>query len=197
MIKRILDISKKLKLSHIGSCVTMADLLDYVFMKKRPEDIVVLSAGHAGLALYVALEKYEGADAEELFKKHGVHPNKDKLIHATSGSLGHGIGIAVGYAIANPSVTVYCLTSDGEMMEGSVYEALRIANNLKLSNLYLLVNANGYGAYSKIPIDFIYQFIEMFPNINMDIRKTTPNRVGIRGLNGLSGHYYVLKENDY
>lgn len=193
---RILDISYKLKLSHLGSCLTMVDLLDEVYEQKKRDDIIVLSAGHAGLALYVVLEKYEGIDAEALFLKHGVHPNRDENIFATAGSLGHGIGIAVGAAIANPSVSVYCLTTDGELMEGSSYESLRNADLLRLSNFSLIVNANGYGAYSKIPTDYLYSFSNIFTHISIDIRKTSC-LLGVRRLQGLSGHYYVLDKKDY
>ena len=73
-------------------------------------------------ALYVVLEKYFGIDAEELLEKHGHHPHRDELnkLHCSTGSLGQGITVAVGRAIANPNRDVYCLISDGECAEGSV-----------------------------------------------------------------------------
>ncbi|MDD5415756.1 MAG: hypothetical protein PHE48_01980 [Candidatus Daviesbacteria bacterium] len=91
--KRILEISYKHKLSHLGSCLSVVDLIDAVYRIKKTEEKFILSAGHGGVALYTVLEKYSNVDAEKLFKKHGVHPNRDKRneIHCSTGSLGHGL----------------------------------------------------------------------------------------------------------
>lgn len=112
----------------------------------------VLSSGHAGLAYYVVLEKYGGRSASEIFDHHGVHPDrcKDCGIDVSSGSLGHGLGIAVGLALAKPQSTIYCLVSDGECSEGSIHEALRIKDEAKLDNLKVWINFNFWGAYKKI-----------------------------------------------
>ena len=67
--KRILEIAYKNKLSHLGSYLSSVDIIDKIYAKKNPNDIFILSSGHAALALYVVLEKYENRDAEELFKK--------------------------------------------------------------------------------------------------------------------------------
>ena len=56
--KRILEISYKKKLSHLGSCLTAVDIIDEIFKIKKPDEKFVLSSGHAALALYVVLEKY-------------------------------------------------------------------------------------------------------------------------------------------
>ena len=75
--KRILDISYKHKLSHLSSNLTAVGIIDEIYCLRKDNDPFILSSGHAGLALYVVLEKYYGLDAEKLFKKHGVHPNRD------------------------------------------------------------------------------------------------------------------------
>lgn len=77
MENRILDISFRHKQGHLSSCLTTLPILDYIFKTKKPDDIVVLSNGHSGLALYCVLEKYKGYDAENLFNVHGVHPGRD------------------------------------------------------------------------------------------------------------------------
>ena len=100
--KRILELSFKHQLAHIGSCLSSADIIDAIYSVKRPQDKFILSCGHAAVALYCVLEKYLGADAEALLEKHGVHPNRDELIDYSTGSLGHGIGAAVGMAMAQP-----------------------------------------------------------------------------------------------
>src|SRR5512137_2607124 len=127
--QRILDISKKKGLTHISSCLITVNYLDYIYATKLPQDKVVLSNGHAGLALYVILEKYEKKDAEKLYDKHGTHPNRDVKdgIWVSTGSLGQGLPIALGMALGDPKHDVYCVTSDGEWAEGSMWEALTIA----------------------------------------------------------------------
>src|SRR3990167_2652455 len=150
--RRIIDISLKKKLSHLGSCLTAVDIIKEIYDKKKENEPFILSSGHAGLALYVVLEKVYGYNAELLFQTHGVHPNRDvdHNIYCSTGSLGHGVSIAVGAALANKLRNVYCLISDGECMEGSVWEALRIQRELKLDNLKVYLNYNGWGAYQEI-----------------------------------------------
>src|ERR1700750_489699 len=119
---RILELSYKHKLSHIGSCLGCVDVLDMIYNRRKDNEPVILSCGHAGLALYVVLEKHLGKDAEQLFLKHGVHPNKDlgDGIYCSTGSLGMGLSIAAGRALADRNKPVWCVISDGEMAEGVV-----------------------------------------------------------------------------
>lgn len=160
--KRILKLSKKHDLAHIGSCLSVVDILDVIYQMKGENDKVILSQGHVAVALYCVLEKYEKVNAEDLFKKHGVHPNRDRYIDCSTGSLGHGIGIGVGMAIANPDITIFCVVSDGEMAEGSCWEALRIASEHKLTNLKVVGNFNGYSAYDAVNIDVLIHRITAF-----------------------------------
>ena len=104
--KRILEIAHKHKLSHLGSYLTAVDIIDEIYRIKNPNDIFILSSGHAALALYVVIEKYEGKNAEELFLKHGGHPHRDEKngIYCSTGSLGLGITITVGRALAKVDV---------------------------------------------------------------------------------------------
>jgi len=194
--RRIVDLSYKFHLSHIGSCLITVNTLDRIYSIKKKDEPLILSNGHAGVALYVVLEKYEGQDAEKLWKKHGTHPNRDLKdgIWASTGSLGHGIGIGVGMALADRKRNVYVIISDGECMEGSVWEALRIASDYKLENLRITCIANGYGAYSKIDTDWLdlalnYFYPTMVVRVNMF---SMPDY-----LNGLSGHYQVLDKKMY
>lgn len=155
--KRIVDISFKAKLSHLGSNLSACDLIDAIYRVKNADEKFVLSCGHAALALYVVLEKYFGVDAEFLYKFSGTHPDRPNTmtkggswIDCSTGSLGQGLPIAVGMALADRNKRVYCLISDGECSEGSVWEALRIVHELKLKNLIIVVNINGFGAYKEI-----------------------------------------------
>lgn len=174
----------------------MIDMLANIYEKKGYRDVVILSNGHAGLAQYVCLEKYNGKDAEQLFLKHGVHPNYDKKdgIYASTGSLGHGLGIAVGYALADRSRTVYCTVSDGEMSEGSIYEALNIASSQKLENLEVHINANGYGAYRRIYPYKMASLSCLFQDLFVRIHYTENE---FPFLNGLDAHYMTMSDDDY
>jgi transketolase len=194
--RRIIDISYRLKLSHISSCLMACRLIDNIYKIKAKDDIFILSNGHCGLALYVVLEKYEGQDAEKLFKKHGVHPNRDlkAKIYASTGSLGHGLGIAVGMALANRKRNVFVLISDGECAEGSISEALRIATENRLENLRIMLMANSMGAYGQIDLEYLKHRIQtIYPIL---IAETNMFRFP-SFLNGQQGHYIVLNQEQY
>ena len=194
--KRILEIAYKHKLGHLGSYLSAAEIVDEIYKNKNSDDIFILSSGHAALALYAALEKYEGKNAEELFLKHGGHPHRDEEngIYCSTGSLGLGITVAVGRALANKNRKVHVLISDGESAEGSVWEALRFIKESNLSNIEVYVNVNGYAAYDKVDVKYLVDRLKVFlPTIN--IRYTSVNQYPF--LRGLNAHYHVMSEEDY
>ena len=194
--KRILEIAYKHKLSHLGSYLSAVGIIDEIYKSKNKEDIFILSSGHAALALYVALEKYEGKNAEELFLKHGGHPHRDEDngIYCSTGSLGLGITVAVGRALANKNRKVHVLISDGESAEGSVWEALRFIQENNLTNIEVYVNVNGYAAYDKVDVKYLVDRLKVFlPSIN--IKYTNVNQYPF--LRGLNAHYHVMSEEDY
>lgn len=217
--KRILEISYKHKLSHIGSCLSAVPIIDTIYKVKGVEDKFILSAGHAGVALYCVLEKYIGTNAEYLYNKHGVHPNRDTYheIYCSSGSLGQGLPIAVGMAIADRSKNIFCLISDGECAEGSIYEALRIASEQKLGNLKVILNYNGYSAYGEVALyPLIMRFqafgwgvlkiddevdLESALEVHVDkvpiVRVVEANLEEFPFLKGLDAHYKILSKEEY
>lgn len=149
--KRIIEISKKHNLSHVGSCLTAVDIIDEIYRTKKDDEPFILSAGHAGLALYVILEKYYGKDAEQLWLKHGTHPNADieDGIFCSTGSLGLGLTIALGMALADRKKLVFCIISDGEAAEGTTWEVCNVVNKYDVKNLIIFCNWNDWGAYDK------------------------------------------------
>lgn len=194
--RRVLDLSYQYGLTHIGSCLTTVDYLDHIYSIKEKEDIFVLSNGHAGLALYVVLEKYGLANAEEMIKKHGTHPNRDieNGISTSTGSLGQGLSVAVGMAIANPKRNVYVTISDGECAEGVVWESLKIAADLRLENLRIACIANGYSAYDKVDLEALDMRLKTFYPLlflEKDIFDFSEE------LQGLAGHYIKLTKEIY
>lgn len=121
----------------------------------------MLSKGHSAAALYVALAD-AGLLAAELLDSYyqdGTklpgHPpaNAFDVIPFGTGSLGHGLSLATGLALAEQiresEATVYCLTSDGEWEEGSTWEAFIFATHRKLTNLVILVDLNGWQALGR------------------------------------------------
>lgn len=194
--KRVLEIAYKYKLGHLGSYFSSLAIIDEIYSKMQKDDIFILSAGHCALSLYVVLEKYFGIDAEELFKKHGGHPHRDELnkIHCSTGSLGLGITIALGRAIANPRRKVWVLISDGESAEGSVWESLKTIEEHNIKNIKIFVNINGYAAYREVDEQYITDRLVTFhPSINL--RYTTVEQFDF--LKGLNAHYHVMNEDNY
>lgn len=194
--KRILEIAYKHKLSHLGSYLSAVDIIDEIYSNKSKDDIFILSSGHAALALYVVIEKYEGKDAEKLFKRYGGHPHRAEWdgIYCSTGSLGTGITVAVGRAIANPKRKVHVLISDGECAEGSVWESLRFIKENHVENIEVHVNINGYAAYDKVDKNYLTDRLKVFlPTINLHF--TTVNQAPF--LKGLNAHYHIMSEEDY
>ena len=195
LYKRLLDICYERQLHHLGSYFSALQIIDQIYSEMDKDDIFILSNGHAVVALYVILEKYFGLDAVELHEKYGDHPKRNELdkLHCSTGSLGMGVTVAVGRALANPDRNVYCLLSDGECAEGSVWEALRFAYENKVTNLKLYVNANGWSAYDTVDLDYLENRIKAFhPDVNY-VRTTVEHF----GLKGLHAHYTNFNEEQY
>ena len=197
LIKRIIDITYQEKMSHLSSVLSAAPIIEEIYAKKQEDEIFVLSNGHAGLALYCKLEQlYEHIDAVELLHKHGIHPNRDlpNHLHVSTGSLGSGLPIAVGHALACPDKKVYCMISDGECAEGSVWESLRFINDHPVANIEVYANINGMGAYDMIDADLLTRRLQAFlPRIN--IRTSRPTEFEFA--TGLKTHYHVLSDKEY
>ncbi|MDR1360728.1 MAG: transketolase [Rickettsiales bacterium] len=145
---------------HIGIALGAADIITNLFanhLKFDPanpaaidRDRFVLSAGHGSALLYAVLKLsgYPIRDLEDFRKLNGLpgHPEYDLNlgIECTTGPLGQGLGMAVGMALSakGRDNKVYCLCSDGDLMEGISQEAICIAGEQKLNNLILLWDSN-------------------------------------------------------
>jgi len=217
--RRVLEIIYQANNTHIGSCLTMIDIIEAIYSIKKKNEKFILSNGHAGVALYVVLEKHgflKNPSIDKLF----VHPDRDskKGIDLSTGSLGQGLPVAVGMALANRGKKVYCSISDGECMEGSIYEALRVIVENNVLNLIIVVNFNGYAAYRKINLDDLVRIFKGFglkvilvdghnlENLKKVIRskhirptiivaKTKVNQLPF--LQGIDAHYHKMTEADY
>jgi transketolase len=194
--KRLVEIAYKNKLGHLGSYFSSLQIIDNIYSKMDKDDIFILSSGHAALALYVVLEKYKGVDAEMLFAKHGGHPHRDEEnhIYCSTGSLGLGICIALGRAVAKPNRKVWVLISDGESAEGSIWESLKTIVEQNITNIEVHVNVNGYAAYMEVDSIYLEQRLKAFlPTINI-VHTTVEHFPFLKGLNA---HYHVMTEENY
>ncbi|WCL51199.1 transketolase [Leptospira sp. GIMC2001] len=160
------------KRGHIGPALSLIEILRVLydnilnFDSKNPNweerDRLILSKGHGCLALYSILAD-KGYFPMEILKTFGKpdsilggHPERDKVpgVEASTGALGHGLPIGVGMAIAakikNKNFRVFVITGDGEINEGSNWEAALSASKHRLSNLSLIIDYNKLQSYGKV-----------------------------------------------
>lgn len=162
--RTILDFVYSTKKGHIGGCYSCIDILTMLYFGKllsydaqNPEwenrDRFLLSKGHCALALYVVLSDVGFFDRSVLksFGQNGsylgAHPDfRLAGVEVSSGSLGNGLGIAAGMALADrydeKARNTVVLTGDGECYEGSVWEGAMLAGHHKLKNLIWFVDRN-------------------------------------------------------
>lgn len=165
----VIDTVYHQKQGHVGGPLSMADLLAVLYFETmdinpvRPEcdvrDRFVLSKGHSGIALYVALAlrgyfPYEELRTfDDLNSRLQAHPDMTRLpgIDMSTGSLGQGfsaaVGIALGAKLQEKSFQTFTMIGDGESQEGQVWEAARVAQRFKLDNLIAIVDNNRLQQY--------------------------------------------------
>jgi len=160
--KRILDISQQVQALHIGSaysCTEIVDCIYYGLMRRKPDgtspDTFLMSKGHGCMIQYVVLEERGVLSREDLDLyckpngRLGCHPDYGNPgIEASTGSLGHGLSMAVGMALAErgrrTDGIIYTVLSDGEVQEGSTWEAVMMASSFGCSNLVAFVDNNDF-----------------------------------------------------
>jgi len=149
--KKVLDLVAQTGEGHLGGSFSEIEILISLYdIILEEEDQFILSKGHAYLPLYLLL-KERGHNPQLT-----VHPDKDPQngIPITTGSLGHGLPIAVGMALArkilNKKGKIYVLMGDGECQEGTIWESLLIASHHKLDNLIVIVDNNKFQSLDKL-----------------------------------------------
>lgn len=166
--KRALEAALKAKKGHVPPAFSCMELVVSLFHggvlnvdpahpKKADRDRFILSKGHACLALYTAMSDcgfFPDVELDDFAGKGSFLPGHPDLeipgVEAISGSLGHGLGLGSGMALAarmnKESWSTYVILGDGECQEGAIWEAAMFAGQQKLSNLTALVDYNGLGA---------------------------------------------------
>jgi transketolase len=152
------------KSSHVGTCLSIIDILYTLYFKtmdidplnpkKIGRDIFILSKGHGGAALYATLAErgyFPKIYLDKYYIDEGIIPGHLDMeavpgVEISSGSLGHGLSVGLGIAIANKQNEnpgrVFVVLGDGECNEGSVWEAVMLAATLKLTNLTAIIDYN-------------------------------------------------------
>jgi transketolase len=140
---KIIEASYKANACHIGSALSCAEIIEAIHSVKGI-DLFLFSKASGILAYYCYL--YGVDKATELIKKYPL-PSKEAGCIWTGGSLGQGLSVACGLALAGKKV--YCLISDGELQEGQTWEAIMFASHHRLKNLIVVVDRNGLQALGK------------------------------------------------
>lgn len=153
-----LKMTANARASHIGSCLSVIDILSVLFAVKlrsssNAKDEIILSKGHASAALYAVLDVYGELnvsldtyckDASQIYGHVNHHASQHILL--STGSLGHGFPFGVGVSLAKKKLDKNELTvaviSDGELNEGTTWESALIAAHHELSNLIVVVDRN-------------------------------------------------------
>jgi transketolase len=170
--KSILDMAYNAKDSHIGCALSSVDVLVALYFsvmridpakpKDPRRDRFILSKGHIASGLYAVLSERGFFPIEDLssFAKDGSsipsHVAQDAVsgVETSGGSGGHGLSIGVGMALAaqidNSSHRIFVLTGDGELQEGSIWEAAMFASSRNLKNLTLIVDRNMFQTWGKV-----------------------------------------------
>lgn len=168
--RRILEISQTVPALHIGGAFSSTELVDLCFhglMRHGPDgaspDTFLMSKGHGCMIMYAVLEARGTLPKGELERFCtsegilGIHPDYGVPgVEASTGALGHGLSMGLGMAYANRSSgvdgTVFCVLSDGELQEGSTWEAILIAGSHKVANLVMFVDNNDFQSLGRTSV---------------------------------------------
>jgi transketolase len=166
--KWILKLSYSAKSAHVGSSLSAVEILATLFQLKRStasffDSTLILSKGHAAMSLYATAIAFGelSSDLVDTYLKDGSslwgHPSVNKehpFINWSTGSLGHGLPVATGVAYAqsilkNKQAKIVTVLSDGELNEGSNWEAILFASHHKLHNLIAVVDYNKIQSFGR------------------------------------------------
>ena len=168
--RTVLDMAYAGQTVHIGCAFSIIELMAVLYrnhLRFSPgdpaapdRDLMVLSKGHGVMAQYACMREIGWIDDEAVTgyfsdgsTLKGLSDSRVPGLEVSSGSLGHGLSIAVGMALGakrNGSVQrVFCIVGDGEMNEGPIWEAMLFAAQAKLDNLVVIVDENGFQAMGR------------------------------------------------
>lgn len=208
MDKELLELRKKIfltaygaSIAHIPSAFSIVEILYALYIKKllkydaknpkmEERDLFILSKGHGSLALYTILSNVGFFDENTLntFSKPGSYLGGEPCIpdipgvEASTGSLGHGLSIGIGMALAKKldekNNKVYVLLGDGECEEGTIWEAVMCASKYKLNNLVVIIDNNKLQKMDTLDnIMGIHSWKDTFLSLNWEVREVNGHSV--------------------
>jgi len=148
---KVIRYHEKMKKGHMGPSLSAVEILTTLYHGiMGEEDRFILSKGHGSSVLYIVLND-KGLIPDDKLYDLEVHPriNLEYGIYASTGSLGHGLSIGLGMALANTKRNIYVLLGDGECDEGQIWEAARDASDYGAKNLIAIVDCNGFQGLKK------------------------------------------------
>ncbi len=195
--KKILDISQNVTALHAAGAFSATEIVDCIYYdlirkddKNKDLDTFVMSKGHGCMIQYVILKDKGILSEKDLIDyckpngRLGCHPDYGVPgIEASTGSLGHGLAISIGMAYAdkikNINRNVYVVLSDGELQEGSTWEAMMMASNLELGNLICFLDHNGSQSFghTKLTHPKFYPIIDKIKAFGFDTNEVNGHNV--------------------
>lgn len=194
MRKEICITANKIGIVHLGGSLSATDVVVALYYKYLKFDIknlndpdrnkFILSKGHCGILLYNIFIDLGLYDWETVYSGYnqpgqlfGQHPNRKDIkgIEVSTGSLGHGLSISTGMAVANRAdgrtSRIFCLTGDGEMQEGSNWEAIMYAGSHQLSNLVCIVDFNQCSASFRYGDNIVLDWRKTFEGFGWEVKE--------------------------
>lgn len=204
---KVLEMIHKAQTSHIASNFSVLDIATVLYENLKKEDEVVWSKGWAAASIYYFLHKQGKITDEQLamFPNppfYGLAETSVPGVHVSGGSMGHGLPVAVGMALAKKRAgelgRIYCIMSDGELNEGTTWESAMVAAHHKLDNLCVIVDKNNWQAMGKTQdvldlgfLDYKFESFGFFPQkINGHIFEDIERALGyVNNVRGFSNRW--------
>ncbi|NBN98686.1 MAG: transketolase [Flavobacteriia bacterium] len=170
---------------HPGSSLSIIEILVYLFFISKKKPRIILSKGHAAPALYSLFYEKKIINKKDFFNLRKInsitqgHPDfaRLKFVDASTGALGQGLSIAVGYCIASKikkkKDITYCILGDGELQEGQIWEAVMYIAANKILNLCTIIDYNKFqnelSIYDTLDLGSIKKKFESFGFLAIEI----------------------------
>ncbi len=186
--KKIASLSYSARSAHLGSSLSCVEILTACMLIKKENkntiSEIILSKGHAAMAYYSVLNEFGEISDKSL--KNYMKPNSNLWGHVTKsdnqffkfsfGSLGYGLGISCGLTLGYESIkkkhNIYCVISDGEINEGSTWEALMFISHHQLNNIKIIIDKNSIQSLERTEdVINLKKLDKIFYNFDFDVSK--------------------------
>ena len=192
--KKIASLSYSARSAHLGSSLSCVEILTACMLIKKNNknsiSEIILSKGHAAMAYYSVLNEFGEISDKSL--KNYMKPNSNLWGHVTKsdnkffkfsfGSLGYGLGISCGLTLGYESIkkkhNIYCVISDGEINEGSTWEALMFISHHQLNNIKILIDKNSIQSLERTEdVINLKKLDKIFSNFDFNVNKINGHNI--------------------